>query len=515
MKLIKNFSIFGIITLISRFFGFIRDIFISYSMGATYLADAFFVAFRFPNLFRALFADGSFTVTFIPMYSKILQKDSKEASRFANNIFSILLIVVMFVSVICEIFMPNIMMLFVETSDDIAYKDMVLCARLMFPYVFFISAISIITGMLQAKKHFFTTAFLPILLNISFIVVGFYVLGNIVDNYAIAFSYSVIFAGIIQLIYAMIVGYRYAIDLNFTIPRFTDNTKKFIIKLVPSIIAATIYQLNVLVDTFFASSIPNAVSYLYYSERIVQLPLSIIGVALGSVTLPFLSQYSMHQDKTKFFNLQNRSFALSTIFVIPATVALMIMSKVIITTLFVHKNGMFTLIDANNTANLMQILVFALPAFVYNKIFTTIYFSVGDTKTPTIFALISLLLNTSLNAILIYKYGAKGIIISTVFSAYVNLLCLSVVLKKRGLCAPDSKTYLIIKNVVFASIVMGVGLLVFSILLEYFSYSVSYYIRVIILLSIVLFGLLSYFITLYLMSRDIKKYFLRDAEQEV
>lgn len=511
MKLLKNFSIFGIVTLISRFFGFIRDIYISYSMGANYLADAFFIAFRFPNLFRALFADGSLTITFVPMYSRLLQKNPKEASKFADNIFTILLLMVMLVCVICEILMPYIMSLFVETTKDIAYKDMVLCARLMFPYIFFISAISLITGMLQVKKHFFTTAFLPIILNINFIVIGFYILGNIVDNYAIAFSYSVVIAGIIQLIYVIIVGYRYAIDIGFVIPKFTDNTKIFVVKLIPSIIASTIYQLNVLVDTLFASSIPNAVSYLYYSERIVQLPLSIIGVALGSVTLPFLAQYSINDDKKMFFSLQNKSFALSTIFVIPATVAIMMLSNVIISTLFVHKNGLFTEIDAKSTANLMQILVFALPAFVYNKIFTTIYFSIGDTKTPTIFAFISLLLNISLNSILIYPYGAKGIVISTVIASYINLICLTTVLKKRDLCQPDKITYLIIKKVVFSSVIMAFVLLFSSVLLEYFSYQFSYSVRLSILAVIVLFGLVSYFISLYLSSRDILKYFSKEV----
>ncbi|MBC8049193.1 MAG: murein biosynthesis integral membrane protein MurJ, partial [Chitinophagales bacterium] len=350
MKLYRSFATVGGLTAISRVFGFIRDILIAAVLGAGWVADAFFVAFRFPNLFRALFAEGAFNSAFVPLFSKRLETEGRDSSHiFAEQAMAMLLTAVALTVIVAEIFMPALVGLLAPgfTADPRKFELAVLLSRITFPYIACMSALALTAGLLNAFGKFGAPAAAPIILNLvlSAVMVTAAWLGFYNQPEAgVMLAWGVTVAGLAQLAYVALAARRLGMDLGFRRPRMNDDMRRLISLGVPGLITGGINQINVFVGTMIASLQVSAVSYLYYADRLNQLPLGIVGIAIAVVLLPELSRKLAAGDAQAAMDSQNRSLEFALILTLPAAVALMIAPYPIIQVLF--QRGAFS---ANDT----------------------------------------------------------------------------------------------------------------------------------------------------------------------
>ncbi len=349
MNLLASASIFSFFTLISRVLGYLRDILIAIFLGASVFADAFFVAFRLPNTFRRLFAEGTFNAAFIPSYTSAKLKNKKKGKIFADEILSLLVIILLFIVTIAEIFTPYLVYIIAPgfLVDDTKFNLAVELTRITFPFLLFVSLSSFFSGILNSNNKFAAAAATPIILNIVLIIS---ILTSYYQNLNIAkqLSYGVTVAGIMQLIFLIYFAldfYKPYIKFNFKI---TSKVKFFFKKLLPSIFSSGVTQINILVGTIIASFQSGAVSYLYYADRIYQINLAIAGIAVGTVSLPVLAKAFQSKNYLKVSNIQNRSIEISLLFSIPASIGLIIASEEIINGLFGY--GSFSQKDVEMTS---------------------------------------------------------------------------------------------------------------------------------------------------------------------
>ena len=335
MNLIKSTGTFSFFTLLSRVLGYLRDLFIAIFLGSGPIADAFFVAFRIPNTFRRLFSEGTFNAAFVPLYSAELTKGKKPSQKFANEIYNILIVGLLFLILIIEIFMPWFVLLiapgFTENSEKLELT--IYLTRITFPFLFFISLASFFAAILNSHNKFALSAAAPIVLNIILILIllfGRYLNDDLVKYLA----YGVTISGIIQFL-LLIWFVKNFVSLNMSLKfRLTKNVRLFFTKLLPSIFSSGVTQINILVGTIIASFQASAVSYLYYADRIYQINLAIAGIAIGTILLPNLSRYVKEKNKNKINLIQNKSLELSLFLSFPATFALVIASEEITSSLF-------------------------------------------------------------------------------------------------------------------------------------------------------------------------------------
>jgi len=328
MNLIKSTSTFSFFTIISRLLGYLRDILIAIFLGVGPITDAFFVAFRIPNTFRRLFSEGTFNAAFVPSYSSELSKTKKKASDFANNIFNLLILGLFFIVLLIEIFMPFFVSLIAPGFEE-GTKKMELAinlTRITFPFLFFICLSSFFSAVLNSHNKFAAASAVPIILNILLIGVLFF--GKILNDRLVFYlAYAVTLAGILQFIFLYFFLRKYYLPkIKFKI-NIDSKVKKFFKKLLPSIFSSGVAQINILVGTIIATFQANAVSYLYYADRIYQINLAIAGVAIGTVILPQLSKHIQNKKKSSINLIQNKALELSLFLSIPATVALLIAQK--------------------------------------------------------------------------------------------------------------------------------------------------------------------------------------------
>ena len=449
MSFIKQFATFSGFTLVSRFFGFIRDMLIAYKLGTTSMADVFFVAFRLPNVFRSLFAEGAFSSAFVPLYSK--QQDK----NFLNDMFAILLIILIIFCLIMQLIMPFFMQIMAPgfASNASKFNTTVFLARIMFPYLITISLVALLGGVLQSQKRFAAIAFAPIILNICMIFGLTYLSQH--TNVLYALSFSVIIAGLLQLILLLSAVSRAGHEVKLGRFILSDKIKLFFRRLVPAIFGAGILQISTIIDTLFASTIPGGVSYLYYAERVMQLPLALIGISLGNILLPIFSQQVVESNLDNVIKTQNEAIRFGLILCIPASVALYTLSDTVITCLFAY--GEFSHYAIQQTAGAAQAFATALPAFVLYKIIINNYFARGDTKTPALVSLCCLLVNVILNIILIRYYQHIGIVIATSISSWLNVVILIIKLRCNNYFKFDGN-----KDSIFIKILFCTGLMMLT-----------------------------------------------------
>ena len=431
MNLIKSTGTFSFFTLISRLTGYLRDILIAIFLGAGPIADAFFVAFRIPNTFRRLFSEGTFNAAFVPSYSSELNKSKKSAELFANNIFNILFLSLLVIVFIIEIFMPLFVALIAPgfTEDSEKLEITITLTRITFPFLLFVSLSSFFSAILNSHNKFAAASATPIILNILLILVLLF--GKFLsDNLVYYISYVVTFAGLIQLIFLIFFVRKYFIPkISFKFKR-NKKTKLFFKKLFPSIFSSGVTQINILIGTIIASFQANAVSYLYYADRIYQINLAIAGIAIGTVLLPSLSKYINSKNLTKIDFIQNKSLELSLFLSLPASAALLIASDEITSALFGY--GSFDLNSVNNSARALFYFALGLPAFALIKVFSSFLFARHNTKTPFHFSIVSVLLNIFISVYFFNKIGFIIIPIATTISSWFNtFLLLFYVLSKK------------------------------------------------------------------------------------
>jgi len=492
MNLIASTSTFGFYTLISRILGYVRDILIAIFLGTSLLADAFFVAFRLPNTFRRLFAEGTFNAAFIPSYAGTLAKNKIEADNFAKNVFNLLFIILLFFVLMAEIFMPQLIFLIAPGfyQDPEKLKLAVDLSRITFPFLFFISLASFFAAILNSYNKFAVSAAAPIILNIVLIGSLFFSQWiNLSDVFVL--SYAVSFAGLLQLIILLFfVRKNFKPILSVKI-KIDKKVNFFFRKLLPSIFSSGVTQINILVGTIIASFQAGAVSYLYYADRVYQINLAVAGIAVGTVMLPELSKHVNNKNYEKIINLQNRSLELCLFLSVPAAIALILASDQIITSLFGY--GSFDNSSVINTAIALTFFAFGVPAFSILKIFSNFFFARNDTKTPFYLSLASVILNIIISVSLFSKIGFIIIPIATSISSWLNVFMHFYFIKKRDLHTFDSKFIYKFPRMILSVVVMGIVLyLLLGLFSEKFDYNESW--KFIYLFIIVIISLISYFL---------------------
>jgi len=492
MNLIASTSTFSFFTLISRILGYVRDLLIAIFLGTSIFADAFFVAFRLPNTFRRLFAEGTFNAAFIPSYAAELTTNKIEADNFAKNIFNLLFFILFFLVLVGEIFMPQLIFLIAPGfyNDPEKLKLAVDLSRITFPFLFFISLASFFGAILNSHNKFAAAAAAPIILNILLIGSLFFSrLVNISD--VVVLSYAVSISGLLQLIILLFfVRKKFIPTLSIRI-KINKKVIFFFRKLLPSIFSSGVTQINILVGTIIASFQTGAVSYLYYADRVYQINLAVAGIAVGTVMLPELSKHIKSKNIEKTKNLQNRSLELCLFLSIPAAIALILASQQIITSLFGY--GSFSNTSVTNTAIALTFFAFGVPAFSILKIFSNFFFARNDTKIPFYLSLISVTLNIIISVIFFSRYGFVIIPIATSISSWINVLMHYYFIKKNNFHIFDSKFIYKFPRMLLSVVVMGVVLyLLLGFFSNKFDYNESW--KSIYLFIIVLISLISYFL---------------------
>ena len=470
MNLVKSTGTFGFYTIISRLLDYFRDILIAIFLGTSFLADAFFVAFRIPNTFRRLFAEGTFNAAFVPSYTSELVKGKTKSNKFANEIFNLLFLGLVFLVLLIEIFMPKFISLiapgFIEDIDKI--KIATDLTRITFPFLIFVSLSSFFAAILNSHNRFAAASAAPIILNI--VLIGILLVNRYLgDDLVYYLSYGVSIAGLIQFIFLYkFVKKFYLIKLNFNF-KISKNVKIFFKKLLPSIFSSGVTQVNILVGTIIASFQSSAVSYLYYADRIYQINLAIAGIAIGVVVLPQLSKHVFLKKKNKILNIQNKALEISMFLSLPASVALFIGSKEIISALFGY--GSFDEEAVLNSSKALYYFGLGLPAFAFIKVFSTFFFANNNTKTPFYISVFSVVLNICISVYYFKSVGFIIIPIATTISSWFNSFLLFVYLKKDDLFQFNDIFLMKFIKIIFVSILMG---LFFKYLLLFFENQLGY-----------------------------------------
>ena len=505
MNLLSSATIFSFFTLISRILGYLRDILIAIFLGASIFADAFFVAFRLPNTFRRLFAEGTFNAAFIPSYTSAKVEDKKKGKKFADDVLSSLLLILLFLVTIVEIFTPYLIYIIAPgfLEDQIKFNLAVELTRITFPFLLFVSLSSFFSGILNSNNKFAAAAATPIILNVVLITSLIYSYLKELD-YSTQLSYGVTLAGIIQLFFLVYVTKKfYKPTLNFSL-RFSNKVRFFFKKLLPSILSSGVTQINILVGTIIASFQTGAVSYLYYADRVYQINLAIAGIAVGTVSLPVLSKAFKTKDVKKISNIQNKSFELSLLFSIPASFGLIFASNEIVNALFGY--GSFSIDDVEQTATALKFFGYGVPAFAIIKILSNFFFARDNTKTPFYISLLIVFLNILISVIFFNKIGFIVIPIATSISTWVGVIIYIYLLNSKKILLLKNQLIINFIKILISTIIMSSILLFFlDMFTNYLDYNYNY--KAVYLLSIVSFVGMFYLISCYLLGiLNLKKY---------
>jgi len=456
MALLRSAATIGGYTMASRVLGFVRDILTAAFLGASPLADAFFVAQRLPNLFRSLFAEGAFSAAFVPLFAGMIAHDGRSvAKRFAEDSLAVLLTALLIFLLFGEIFAPNLLDILAPgfRADSDKFALTVGLTRITFPYLLFISLTALQGGILNSVWRFAATAATPMLLNIF--LIGALVLVRPISGQALAWALSL--SGFAQFLWLMVSCHRAGLGLSLTLPRLTPEVKRMLKLMLPGVFGAGVTQLNLVVSTAVASLLPTgAVSYLYYADRLDQLPLAVVGIAVGTAILPSLSRQVRLGDDEGAKHTQNRGLELALFLTLPAAVGLGVAAWPIMTVLF--QRGAFGPVEANATAAALAAYAGGLPAFVLIKVMTPGFFARHDTATPVKVAIAAmatnLVLTVGLGLVLPFRH--VGVASATSIAGWVNALALMVLLHRRGHFTLDARSRRIVPRIAVASLGMGV-----------------------------------------------------------
>lgn len=432
-KLIKSTIEVALLTFISRIFGYARDMIIAFFLGATVLNDIFIVALRLPNMFRSVFGEGAFSAAFVPLFSKKLKTDSEEQIKnYLKTVQSALILALLVFTVVMVIFMPYIIQIiapgFYNESLE-SYDMLVFLARITFPYIIFISLMAFYGGIANSYGNYAYFAAAPIILNLVLLTSCLF--GTTPQDKVFSLCIGTVIAGILEMIFVMWFVVKRLSFIPITLPQITPDIKILFTKILPGIIGSGIAQINIFITTVIASLTTGGISYLYYADRIYQLPLALIGTALGTVLVPILSKTAHIQSHSKFKAMQNRALVFSMFLALPCTAILIIIPSELISLLF--ERGEFTKHATLETAIPLAIFALALPAFIASKIYISCFYSIGDTKTPVRIAAISVTINIITGLSLMPLLGHIAVAIGALVSSYFTLYALILNLNKRKL----------------------------------------------------------------------------------
>lgn len=461
MSLFKSIATFGGFTLLSRITGFGRDMVLANFLGAGAISDAFFVAFKLPNCFRSLFAEGAFTTAFVPMLSQKLVGEGKAKSmEFAAQAISVLTFFLAIFVLLMEIFMPAVVEVlapgFAESGGKVELATTL--SRITFPFLLFISIVSFQSGILNSLGKFAAPAAAPIILNLMMILSVFlFVPFSVTPAHGIAIGVTC--AGFLEILWLSWFLHRENVRLRpyFNIFEITRNPeiKTLFKRIAPGILGAGVYQLNMFVDTVLVSLVgTGAISWLYYANRLQQLPLGVVGAAIGVALLPILSQHLKGENVDEAKKTQDKAVEYGALLSLPATVGLIILAKPMIDILFQH--GRFNATDTEMTAQALIAYAIGLPLYVLVKALAPNFFARGDTRTPVKYSIIVLITNLVFCLLLMKPFGHVGIASATTIAAFVSLYQYVRGLKKRGYWQFSRPLFIKLLNIIFCSVIMGI-----------------------------------------------------------
>jgi putative peptidoglycan lipid II flippase len=449
------------LTMVSRVLGFIRDVLTADILGAGPIADAFFVAFKLPNFFRRLFAEGAFSVTFVPLFAKTAHAEGEPAAeRFAEEAQAVMLAILIPMTIAFLCFMPLVMRILAPGFEPGTprYGLAVELCKITFPYLTLISITALQGGVLNALDRFGPFAFAPVLFNIC--LIGGLFLTPFFPTAGHALSWGEFAAGIVQVAWMMASCRRAGVRLRLRLPRLTPAIKRLYTLMTPAAIGAGAVQINVFIDTMIGSLLPaGAISHLYYAERLYQLPLGVIGIAVGTALLPMLARHVKAEDHLGAKALESRAIEASLLLSLPAATALAVAGRPIMIGLFAR--GQFAPADAILTAGALAAYSAGIPAYVLAKTLSTAYFAREDTKTPLKFSLITVALNTvlALFFVLGLHWGIIGIAAATGITAWLNVAMLAAGLRRRDLLGVDARLLHVAPRILVATGAMAAALL--------------------------------------------------------
>lgn len=468
MSLLRNVGTIGGLTLVSRLFGFARDMLLARILGAGFAADAWQLAFQLPNIFRRLFAEGAFSAAFVPLFNKRMSgpgsdaEDRAAAQTFAVEVLSVLLPVLIVFSAVAMLSMPWV----VWFIDDFGQggrggEFTVSLARITFPYLTFISVMTVFAAILNSVSRFAAAAAAPVLLNLCIITALVFVLwtdgGADPRRAAYAVGMAAALSGLLQLLWLWFWVRRAGFRFRLHRPRLTPEVRELGVLILPAVFGAGIYQISRFLDLFFLGRLPEgSFTYLAMADRLNQLPLGIIGIALGTAILPSLSRYIAQDDPGGAQRVQSNAIELGLLLTIPAAVGLFFAAQPLTTAIYL--GGKFAAEDVAATAQTMAMLVIGLPAFVLIKVLTPGFFARRDTRTPVWTAAISLTLNIVLNLLLIPQMGVAGLALASGIAAWANCAMLYVLLHRRGHFRIEPDLLMRIGRIVVSAAAMGTAL---------------------------------------------------------
>jgi putative peptidoglycan lipid II flippase len=470
-SLIRSSMVVSSLTMVSRLLGFMRDLAISYTMGASFspAADAYNTALAFPNLFRRIFAEGAFAAAFVPAYSKALAKDGEEvADVLAGDAMAVLAAATIVITVVAQLTMPWLMYLINPgyAHDPVKFKLAVLLTQIAMPYLPCMAIYAHLSGVLNARGRFVVYALAPSLLNVGMLLAV--LPQHDARGAAIAASWGVLGAGVAQVALLTWGVKKSGAAVHWSLPRLTPDVKMLIGKAIPGAAAASATQINIFISGILASQTPGARSWLAVADRLYQLPLGLVGVAMGVALLPRLSQAVQAKDHAGGQAAMDEAIGFSLALTLPAAAALIAMPFFLIDGMFTR--GQFHVIDAQNTAHALFWYGVGTPAFVLQQLFSRAFFARGDTKTPMKFAMVSVVVNIVAGLLLFKLIGFAGIAAATAVASWLNVTMMAATLQLQDHYSPSWETIVRLRKLIAASAIMGVVMALASWLRPHFQH---------------------------------------------
>jgi len=452
----RKWGLVSSLTFLSRIIGYLRDVVVAAIFGAGFQTDAFYVAFRIPNLLRRLFAEGSLAAIFVPVFSEYLESGDRRGARDAlRSSFTVLFVILVFVVALGVIFSPWLVKIFAYGFDQKTFDLAVYLNRLVFPYVLFISLTALAMGVLNSVRHFFAPAFSPVLFNLCIIASALFLYKEL-EVPVVSLCFGVLCGGVLQLLLHLFYLYRKKFMFGFTKSLNHPAVRKLALLMFPQLFGIAVYNLNILVNTQYASFMSSGtVSYLYFAERIIEFPLGVVAVSLATVTLPALSGYAAREDYGGFGSEYLRLLRRMLFIIVPAMVGIIVLRVPLCN--FLYQHGQFDYVAVINTSQ--AILGYGFGLFAVGGIRVTVpaFFALQDTKTPVKIAFFCFLLNAVCGFVLgfVFSLDHFGLALASSISSVANFVLLVFLLNRRmgGFLSRD---VILFSLKVFAlSIVMG------------------------------------------------------------
>lgn len=465
-SLFKSTAVVSGMTFISRIFGFIRDAIIFIYLGASSSTDAFFVAFRIPNFLRRLFAEGAFSQAFVPVLSEYKEKHSENELRtLVNHVAGVLGLALLFISIVGVVAAPILIYVFAPgfIGDQHRFDLAAQMLRITFPYILFISLTALSASILNTFNKFAVPAFTPTFLNLSMIAATLWLAPHF-DQPVVALAWGVFIAGVVQLLFQVPFLHKLGLLPKFSLHGAKDGVQKIMRLMLPAIFGSSVVQINLLVNTIIASFlVTGSISWLYLSDRFVELPLAIFGVAMGTIILPRLSKQHVNQSQDDFNRTLDWALRICVFISIPSMFGLILLAKPILVSLIQYRE--FSQLDTEMAALSLMTYAFGLPAFILIKVLAPGFYSRQNTKTPVKIGVIAMFFSISLNLIFfwIWKHwqltaAHAALALATSLAAYLNAILLFIMLKRSAGITLQAGWLKYFLQIFLASTVMAIAL---------------------------------------------------------